>query len=158
MTTDRQRAQYRAEQDLIIKAAEALRKQSRRQQAESQVGRAPVVPADRYVFVGLLDELALAAGRGELPEGVRRAGLELCEAMLADAATFDDRMAASMETAKETEAKFWQRMTELGISEPHAWQAIRAVLAEIQDGAPHTDPWTVAADRLAANPQWRTNP
>ncbi|MGW1678520.1 hypothetical protein [Saccharopolyspora sp. NPDC002376] len=150
MTTDQQRAQYRAEQNLITKAAEELRQQSRQQQAESQVGRAPVVPADRYVFVGLLDELALAAGRGQLPDGVRRASLELCEVMLADAATFADRMAASMEAAKETEARFWQRMTELGIPEAQAWQAVRAVLTEIQDGAGHTDPWTVAADRLAA--------
>ncbi|MGW1679375.1 hypothetical protein [Saccharopolyspora sp. NPDC002376] len=158
MTTEQQRAKYRAEQDLITTAAETLRRQSRQQQAESQIGRAQVVPADRYVFVGLLDELALAAGRGELPEGVRRTTRELCEVMLADAATFADRMAASIEAAKETEARFWQRMTELGISEPHAWQAIRAVLAEIQDGAPHTDPWTVAADRLAADPQWSPKP
>ncbi|MGW5645047.1 hypothetical protein ACWEV3_40900 [Saccharopolyspora sp. NPDC003752] len=154
MTTEQQRAKYRAEQDLITKAAETLRQQSRRQQAESQIGHAPVVPADRYVFVGFLDELALAAGRGALPDGVRRKGLELCEAMLTDAASFDDRMAASMEAAKETEAKFWQRAAKLGVTEPQAWQTLRNVLAEIQDGADHADPWSVAAARLGADPQW----
>ncbi|WP_190824745.1 hypothetical protein [Saccharopolyspora pogona] len=82
MTTEQQRAQWRRDRDRITQVAETLRRASRRQQAESQVGRAPIVPAERYVLVGFLDELALAAGRGDLPAGVRRVGLELCDALM----------------------------------------------------------------------------
>lgn len=82
MTTEQQRAQWRRDKERIADVAETLRLASRRQQAESQVGRAPIVPADRYVLVGFLDELALAAGRGELPASVRRVGLELCDALM----------------------------------------------------------------------------
>ncbi|MBB5158396.1 hypothetical protein [Saccharopolyspora phatthalungensis] len=85
MVTQRQLHQRRADHDLIALAAEAVRRHARRQQAESAIGRAPIVPGDRYVLVGFLDELALAAGRGELPADVRRVGLELCEKLIAEA-------------------------------------------------------------------------
>ncbi|MER7078147.1 MULTISPECIES: hypothetical protein [Bacteria] len=60
-----------------------------------------------------------------------------------------DQLRASMKTAKAAEAQFWTRMAELGIPDGLAWEALRVVIAEIQDGASHTNPWTVAADRLA---------
>jgi hypothetical protein len=84
MATQRQLHQRRTDHDLIARAAESVRHHARRQQAESAVSRAPIVPADRYVLVGFLDELALAAGRGELPAGVRRVGLELCEKLITE--------------------------------------------------------------------------
>ncbi|MGW3469685.1 hypothetical protein ACWDKQ_14725 [Saccharopolyspora sp. NPDC000995] len=84
MVTHAQLRQRRADHDLIARTAECVRRRARRQQAESAVGRAPIVPYGRYVFVGFLDELALAAGRGELPAGVRRVGLELCEELLGE--------------------------------------------------------------------------
>jgi hypothetical protein len=90
MATQRQLQQRRADHDLIARAAESVRTHARRQQAESAVGRAPIVPCERYVLVGFLDELALAAGRGELPAGVRRVGLELCEKLIDE--THDDRL------------------------------------------------------------------
>ncbi|MFI0462770.1 hypothetical protein ACH347_01675 [Saccharopolyspora sp. 5N102] len=84
MTTQRQLYQRRADHDRIARAAESVRRHARRQQAESAVGRAPIVPADRYVLVGFLDELALAAGRGQLPADVLRVCLELCEKLIAE--------------------------------------------------------------------------
>ncbi|SDX97443.1 hypothetical protein SAMN05216215_101818 [Saccharopolyspora shandongensis] len=58
-----------------------------------------------------------------------------------------------MEPAKAAEARFWDRMAELRIPDGEAWEALRVALAEIQDGAHHTDPWTVAVERLAADRQ-----
>ncbi|MER7014542.1 hypothetical protein ABT324_24220 [Saccharopolyspora sp. NPDC000359] len=69
-----------------------------------------------------------------------------------------DQLRASMETAKAAEARFWDRMTELGIPDGQAWDALRVALAEIQDGADHTDPWAVAANRIATNLQWSPTP
>lgn len=40
-----------------------------------------VFPVSRYKVIGLLDELALGAGRGEPPHGVRRAVIDVCEAL-----------------------------------------------------------------------------
>ncbi|QUH03191.1 hypothetical protein HUO13_22295 [Saccharopolyspora erythraea] len=78
MTASRDRRR-RSDRDLLARAAQVARRQAAQGQAESAVGRAPIVPYARYVFVGLLDELALSAGRGELPEGVRRLAVELAE-------------------------------------------------------------------------------
>ena len=78
MTRPRDRRR-RADRDLIAAAADVARKEAARGQAEHAAGRGPIVPYDRYVFVGLLDELSLSAGRGELPEGVRRLAVELAE-------------------------------------------------------------------------------
>ncbi|MEV0699791.1 hypothetical protein AB0I53_18050 [Saccharopolyspora sp. NPDC050389] len=72
----------RQERELLRAAAEKLRGEARREQAEAAVGRALIVPYERYVVVGLLDELSLAAGRGELPDGVRRLAVELAEKIL----------------------------------------------------------------------------
>ncbi|MDA3624274.1 hypothetical protein OU415_02430 [Saccharopolyspora sp. WRP15-2] len=60
----------------------------------------------------------------------------------------------SMYKAKASEARFWKRVAALGVSEDRAWAAVRAMLAEIQDGVEHSDPWTAAADRLEADPTW----
>ncbi|MEV0085245.1 hypothetical protein [Saccharopolyspora sp. NPDC050642] len=65
-----------------------------------------------------------------------------------------DQLRAAAETGKAAEARFWDRMTELGIPDGEAWDALRVALAEIQDGIHHTDPWAVAADRLATSTQW----
>ncbi|MEV5543097.1 hypothetical protein AB0L13_40380 [Saccharopolyspora shandongensis] len=69
-----------------------------------------------------------------------------------------DQLRASMEPAKAAEARFWDRMAALGIPDGEAWEALRVALAEIHDGAHHTDPWAVAADRLATDPQWSPTP
>ena len=81
----------RTERDLLQKAADKARSDASRGQAESKVRRAPIVPYDRFSFVGLLDELALAAGRGDLPDGVRRTAVELAEKLLAEDEEKPDR-------------------------------------------------------------------
>ncbi|QUH04221.1 hypothetical protein HUO13_28580 [Saccharopolyspora erythraea] len=82
MTTERQYRQRRAARDRIAAAADRARTTASRGQAEHAAGRAPVMPADRFVFIGLLDELALAAGLGQLPAGVLRLALEASDAVM----------------------------------------------------------------------------
>lgn len=82
MTTQRQRDQWRADYALIQQAADKVRRESRHQQGENLVGRAPIIPVDRYVFVGLLDELGSTAARGELRGEFRRVTLALCRTIV----------------------------------------------------------------------------
>ncbi|WP_461152355.1 hypothetical protein [Saccharopolyspora tripterygii] len=79
--TDRQWERRRADQARIETVADALRKASRQQQADSIAGHAPVIPTERWIVLRHLDALGLAAGRGELTDSVRRSALELCEAI-----------------------------------------------------------------------------
>ena len=81
MVTDRQWERRRADQMRIETVADRLRHASRQQQADSIAGHAPVVPTERYVVLRHLDALGRAAGRGELPDSVRRSTLELCDAL-----------------------------------------------------------------------------
>lgn len=81
MATDQQRERWHADQARIQRTADALRRASNQQHAVSLAGHAPVVPTDRYRVLALLDELSLAAGRGDLPDGVRRAALAVCEGL-----------------------------------------------------------------------------
>lgn len=54
-----------------------------------------------------------------------------------------------MRNAQDHESWFWARMAELGIPDGTAWETLREVIAEIQTGASHLDPWSIAAERLA---------
>ncbi|WP_406691503.1 hypothetical protein REH65_05220 [Saccharopolyspora sp. ID03-671] len=93
MASTRQREQWWAEQRLITETAELLRCRARQQQAEAdQEARRDTgdvtlsaFPLDRYKVVRLLDELALAAGRGDLPRDVRRAVMAVCDGLRAEA-------------------------------------------------------------------------
>lgn len=92
MATDQQRAERWAEQRVISETADTLRARSRQEQAAADHQARiqhdvtlSVFPLDRFKVVRLLDELALAAGRGELPRGVRRSLLEVCDALNAEA-------------------------------------------------------------------------
>lgn len=60
-----------------------------------------------------------------------------------------------MHDAQDHESWFWARMAELGIPDGTAWETLREVLAEIQSGADHLDPWKVTADRLANGAETR---
>ncbi|KEI43619.1 hypothetical protein [Saccharopolyspora rectivirgula] len=52
-------------------------------------------------------------------------------------------------SSEDYEAQFWQRMSELGVPDGEAWEALLVTLAEIEGGAEHRDPWKVTAERLA---------
>ncbi|GAB2677231.1 hypothetical protein GCM10027271_42570 [Saccharopolyspora gloriosae] len=84
MATRAQRERWREEGARLAQAAERAREEARRGQAAGLAGIAPIVPVSRYIWVGLLDELGWAAGRGELPGGVRRLALEMAEEILAE--------------------------------------------------------------------------
>ncbi|WP_143121801.1 hypothetical protein [Saccharopolyspora antimicrobica] len=56
-----------------------------------------------------------------------------------------DHLRTTMEPVKAAEARFWGHMAKLGVPDGQAWDAIRVVLADIQGGVGHTDPWAVAA-------------
>ncbi|MEU6130694.1 hypothetical protein ABZ805_16090 [Saccharopolyspora sp. NPDC047091] len=60
--------------------------------------------------------------------------------------------------AATRETEFWQRMTELGIPDGQAWDALRVVLAETEHGTPHADPWTAATALLTNTPQRSPHP
>jgi hypothetical protein len=84
VVTDQQRARWRADRDVIAKAADKARREASQGQAAASAGLGLVVPYDRFVFVGLLDELAWAASRGELPRGLRAVAVEMAETILKD--------------------------------------------------------------------------
>lgn len=84
MVTRARAAHYYRERDLIKRAADKARREASQGQSDNAIGRGPIVPVERYKFVGLLDELALAAGAGTLPDGVRRLAIEIAEAVLAE--------------------------------------------------------------------------
>jgi hypothetical protein len=82
--TSLQEHQRRVDSDLLAAAANKARREASQGQAENAVGRGPIVPYDRYVFVGLLDELSLSVARGDAPAGVRRLAVELAGKIIAE--------------------------------------------------------------------------
>jgi len=60
-----------------------------------------------------------------------------------------DQLRASMDSAKAAEARFWVRMTELGIPAAKRGTPSALLSPRFRDGASHSNPWAVAADLLA---------
>lgn len=82
VTTERQLR--RTDRDLIQQAADKIRRESRQHRVEIQGDQATIVPVQRSAVLGLLDELAWAAARGELTESVRSHTLRVAEKILED--------------------------------------------------------------------------